>query len=214
MAKSKSVCYVVWSGHDQGVFSSWSQTKKLIDGYKGAKYKGFKTESEAKNAFFIGYDEWKKQNDKIVDKNNEPPADYANKLTHYLTVDAAFNGKVSEWRGVMMPGNIEVFRSPVYTGGSNNIGEFLALVQGVSYLMRLNDTSTPIFSDSVTALAWYRDNNCKTTVLEKGSHDQEMLDKIDKSIVFLKKHKKKFTNDIHKWHTGIWGEIPADFGRK
>lgn len=46
--------YVVWAGRETGIFTSWPQTKALVDGFAGAKYKSFKTQAEAKAAFSKG----------------------------------------------------------------------------------------------------------------------------------------------------------------
>ncbi|MCG9696904.1 ribonuclease H family protein [Shewanella sp. Isolate11] len=46
--------YVVWAGRETGIFTSWPQTKALVDGFAGAKYRSFKTEAEAKAAFNRG----------------------------------------------------------------------------------------------------------------------------------------------------------------
>ena len=43
--------YVVWSGRETGIFTSWDYTKKLVDKFPQAKYKSFSTEAEAKAAF-------------------------------------------------------------------------------------------------------------------------------------------------------------------
>lgn len=44
--------YVVYVGRDVGIFTSWPEAQKQVNGYKGARHKGFHTISEAKQAFF------------------------------------------------------------------------------------------------------------------------------------------------------------------
>ena len=39
--------YVVWSGKKTGVFTSWDEVKRLIQGFPGAKYKSFPTKEIA-----------------------------------------------------------------------------------------------------------------------------------------------------------------------
>ncbi len=46
--------YVVWAGRETGIFTSWPQTKALVDGFAGARYKSFKTQAEAEAAFGAG----------------------------------------------------------------------------------------------------------------------------------------------------------------
>ena len=41
--------YAVANGRKVGIFRSWDETKALVNGYKGAKYKSFKTQQEAEN---------------------------------------------------------------------------------------------------------------------------------------------------------------------
>ncbi|MBB1268557.1 ribonuclease H family protein [Shewanella sp. SR44-3] len=43
--------YVVWSGRETGIFTSWDQTKRSVDKFPQAKYKSFPTEAQAKAAF-------------------------------------------------------------------------------------------------------------------------------------------------------------------
>lgn len=43
--------YVVWRGRETGIFTDWATCKKHIDKFAGAKYKSFKTLSEAESAF-------------------------------------------------------------------------------------------------------------------------------------------------------------------
>lgn len=41
--------YAVKKGHKKGIFESWDECKKNINGYSGAIYKSFKTLNEANN---------------------------------------------------------------------------------------------------------------------------------------------------------------------
>lgn len=43
--------YVVWAGRETGVFDNWPYTKRLVDGFAGARYKSFPTKAEADAAF-------------------------------------------------------------------------------------------------------------------------------------------------------------------
>ena len=54
MAK-KPKFYVVWLGHEPGVYTTWPQAKKQVDGYKGAKYKSFPSRSQAEAAYQGGF---------------------------------------------------------------------------------------------------------------------------------------------------------------
>ncbi len=52
MAKKKF--YVVWAGHQTGVFTDWATCSKQVLGVAGAKYKSFPTREEAEVAFKNG----------------------------------------------------------------------------------------------------------------------------------------------------------------
>ena len=52
MAKPKKPkFYVVWQGHEPGVYKTWAECQSQINGYSGAKYKSFPTLSAAEKAF-------------------------------------------------------------------------------------------------------------------------------------------------------------------
>ena len=79
-----------------------------------------------------------------------------------LAVDAACSGNPGpmEYRGVYLLTGQEVFHfGPVY--GTNNIGEFLAIVHALA-LMKQKNISMPVYSDSRNALSWVKQKKCKT----------------------------------------------------
>lgn len=129
-----------------------------------------------------------------------------------LAVDAACSGNpgLLEFRGVVADTGTEVFRRGPYEQGTNNIGEFLALVLGLAYLKKYNLPWT-LYTDSVTALAWVREKRCKTK-LEFNKANMELFQMIRKAEEWLQEN--TWTTPICKWETSLWGEIPADYGRK
>jgi len=129
-----------------------------------------------------------------------------------LAVDAACSGNpgILEFRGVVADTGTEVFRRGPFMQGTNNIGEFLALVLGLAYLKKYNLPWT-LYTDSVTALAWVRQKTCKSK-LEWNAQNQELFFMVRKAEDWLRKN--TWTTQICKWETTLWGEIPADFGRK
>lgn len=46
---SKKNYYAVRKGHQTGIFRTWGECKKQVNGYPGAEYKGFVTEAEAED---------------------------------------------------------------------------------------------------------------------------------------------------------------------
>ena len=129
-----------------------------------------------------------------------------------LAVDAACSGNpgVLEFRGVVADTGTEVFRRGPFMQGTNNIGEFLALVLGLAYLKKYN-LPWNLYTDSVTALAWLRQKQCKSK-LEWNAQNQELFLMVRKAEQWLREN--TYTTQVLKWETSLWGEIPADFGRK
>lgn len=128
-----------------------------------------------------------------------------------LCVDAACSGNPGpmEYRGVHIPSGKEVFRfGPIQ--GTNNIGEFLAIVHALA-LMQQKNISMPIYSDSVSGMAWVRNRKAKTT-LSRTAQTEQALDLVARAENWLRANQVQVP--ILKWDTENWGEIPADFGRK
>ena len=85
-----------------------------------------------------------------------------------LAVDAACSGNPGqmEYRGVHVASRQQVFHyGPVY--GTNNIGEFLAIVHGLA-LLKQKGLDMPLYSDSRNARAekWLRENTYTTPILK------------------------------------------------
>ena len=129
-----------------------------------------------------------------------------------LAVDAACSGNpgILEFRGVIADTGTEVFRRGPFPQGTNNIGEFLALVLGLAYLKKHN-LPWVLYTDSVTALAWLRQKKCKSKI-EWNMGNQELFMMVRKAEEWLRQN--TWTTQVRKWETSVWGEIPADFGRK
>lgn len=202
MAKNKF--YVVWNGRQVGVFSNWDSCKIQIEGYKGAQYKSFPDRASAEQAFKIGY-----QQSAI---NQQPTANSQQPIGQSIAVDAACSGNPGkmEFQGVFVETKTHLFKSPVYEHGTNNIGEFLAIVYCLAW-QKKNNLNYPIYSDSVNAQKWVREGVCKTKIAEN-EKNRPLFEVIRWAENWLRTN--SFRVPIYKWRTEIWGEIPADFGRK
>ena len=211
MAKSKKKYYVVWVGNSPGVFDSWTECQLQIKGYPGAKYKSFKTRAEAEAAFS---DDLKSH----IGNNAKPKRvldPEARKAINWesIAVDAACSGNpgIMEYQGVDTKTGLQFFHQGPFNGGTNNVGEFLALVHALAYLQKKGNDSTPIYSDSRTAMAWVRKRKANTK-LAKTPTTKILWDLIARAEKWLREN--HYQNEIIKWKTEEWGEIPADFGRK
>ncbi len=212
MATGKSKYYVVWIGQTPGVYDSWELCSLMVDGWKGAVYKGFDSLEEARKAFELppeNFIEKKTAKDrKKEQKTKELPRQVCRQA---LAVDAACSGNPGqmEYRAVYLGDMEEKFHfGPVL--GTNNIGEFLAIVHALA-LYKSRGLDWPVYSDSRNAIAWVRQKQCKTT-LERNELTLEVFQRIDSAERWLREN--TYSNPILKWETSSWGEIPADFGRK
>ena len=208
MAKGKKY-YVVWSGLTPGIYLSWDACQAQIKGVKGAVYKSFDSKEEAERAYASpAYSYMKKKADTpTFTLDTLPPV-----VERYaLAVDAACSGNPGpmEYRGVYLGDGKEIFHfGPVH--GTNNIGEFLAIVHALAMLDKQGLKMT-IYSDSRTAISWVRKKCCKTQ-LERNEETEQLFQLIERAEAWLKSH--RVTVPIVKWETEQWGEVPADFGRK
>jgi len=207
MAKQKF--YVVWKGHQSGIFTSWAECEKQIKGYEFALYKSFDNLETAQKAFaskphhYIGKPTRKAKNMLLKELKPVIPS---------ISVDAACAGNPGkmEYRGVDTQTKKQIFHQGPFKQGTNNIGEFLAIVHALAWLQKQN-SNLPIYSDSVTALAWVRGKKAKTK-LEQIPQNEVLFDLITRAENWLDGN--TWENHLLKWDTENWGEIPADFGRK
>lgn len=199
MAKGKF--YVVWNGRNVGVYSDWDSCKMQIEGFKGAQYKSFPDRASAEDAFRNGYE-----------ASQQPTANSQQPIGQSIAVDAACSGNPGkvEYQGVFVETKTHLFKSPVFEGGTNNIGEFLAIVHCLAWQQK-KKISFPIYSDSLNAQKWVREGVCKTKLVEN-EKNKYLFEVIRRAEKWLKEN--SFRVPIYKWRTDIWGEIPADFGRK
>jgi ribonuclease HI len=208
----KQKYYVVWKGHIPGVYASWDECKKQIEGFTGAVYKAFLDKNMADKAVKEGSENYIGIDNRLIAFTKEQKALIGEPLSNSISVDAACSGNpgVLEYQGVHTSTGRVIFRQGPFELGTVNIGEFLALVHGLAYLHQRN-SKVPIYSDSKTAMAWLRKKRVNTK-LERGPRNEKLFDLVDRALTWLDTH--SYENQILKWQTEYWGEIPADFGRK
>ena len=204
---SKKRYYVVWKGRRTGIFASWAECEAQVKGFTGAQYKAFETRLEAERAYAAAY----------VDYQGKPAS--AQKwllapsppILPSLCVDAACDGSPGrlEYRGVKTEGGEQIFHAGPFADGTNNVGEFLAIVLAVDWLAK-RKLDWPIYSDSANAIAWVKAQKCNTKLARLPSNRMlfELISRAEQNL----KVRKAFR--VLKWDTGAWGENPADFGRK
>lgn len=206
--------YTVWIGREPGVYATWEECLRQVEGWKGAVYKGFPTRELAEKALMDSPDNY-------IEKKKPAPGGRKKKearrelppqvIRQALAVDAACSGNPGqmEYRAVYLGDMEEKFHfGPIL--GTNNIGEFLAIVHGLA-LLKQRGLDWPIYSDSRNAIGWVRQKKCKTK-LELTPGSEQVYEHIARAEQWLALN--QYTNPILKWETEKWGEIPADFGRK
>ncbi len=226
MAK-KQKYYVVWQGKQPGIYTDWDTCREQVQGVQGAQYKGFDTLAEAEAAIKLPYGsvvrvenaerraESGKSTVLFIDNDGmtaiRPDAQPPLPVLDALAVDAACSGNpgIMEYQGIYIPTRTRVFHYQA-PKGTNNIGEFLAIVHGLSYLKK-HHLDQIIYSDSVNAMSWVRQKVCKSKLPDDAS-TAELWDFVHRAEQWLRSN--TYTTEIRKWDTDRWGEIPADFGRK
>ncbi len=208
----KEKFYVVWEGHRPGIYIKWDDCKAAIKGYASAKFKSFESFDLAKKAYNGAYEDYKGKSKSKPALTPEQLATIGEPNLYSIAVDAASSGNPGkmEYRGVDTQTEKQLFHQGPFAQGTNNIGEFLALVHGLAYLKK-KGSDRIIYSDSKIAIGWVKKKICKTK-LARNAKNKEMFDLVDRAIVWLREN--TYTNTIVKWETKAWGEIPADFGRK
>jgi ribonuclease HI len=213
MSKKKKKYYTVWKGKKTGVFEKWNDCKAQIKDFEGAQYKSFETFDAAKTALEGNYFDYIGKNKGF---KSALSAEQLKKIgqPNYssISVDAASSGNpgIMEYRGVDTKTKKQLFIQGPFEEGTNNIGEFLALVHGLA-LLKKKDSNRILYTDSRTAMSWVKKKNCNTK-LPRNEKNKALFELADRAVDWLKNNTYKTV--IVKWETKAWGEIPADFGRK
>lgn len=203
--------YVVWKGKQPGVYTSWKECQAQIKGQEGAQFMAFDSRQAADEAFkknYAAYRGKKKSSSLSAADIKRIGAPNLNSIA----VDAASSGNpgIMEYRGVDTRTGKPLFHQGPFPQGTNNIGEFLAIVHGLA-LLKAKKSNRILYTDSRTAMSWVRRKKCNSK-LKRSAKNKELFELVDRAVKWLE------TNSYHtpvvKWETKAWGEIPADFGRK
>lgn len=132
--------------------------------------------------------------------------------TKGIAVDCACKGNPgkAEYRGIHLQTGKILFSYEISGLCTNNIAEFAALTLGVRYLIK-KKIEGKVYSDSQTALSWYRKKNHKSTLINN-EDTRFALSLLDHSIMSIPENNHMYYVDF--WNNKIYGETPADYGRK
>lgn len=208
--------YVVFVGREPGIYREWERCRAQVEGFAGAQHRSFATMAEAERAWVEAGGDPMPLDD---DGDDAPLASPVPRVgveggprPRSIAVDAACSGNPGpmEYRGVEIDTGQELFRvGPM--AGTNNIGEFLAIVHGLAWLAA-RQRPGPIYSDSMIAIGWVRRKTAKTT-LARTAATEPAWELLARAQRWLRQGAPPEV-EILKWPTRRWGEIPADFGRK
>ena len=198
--------YVIRKGKKVWIFDSWGETQVLVSGFSDAKYKSFPTLASAEKALEEGWEKYYQKSIPNIPTNDVPYFSTA------IVVDAAHSSAtgVMEYQGINLAAQQQIFyfKSPV---GTNNIGEFLAIVHGLQWLKKEHKSDYVIYSDSKIAIKWIQLKTCKTNLIF-AYENKELFALIQEAEEWLKG--QTVDTQILRRDTSKWGENPADFGRK
>ncbi len=208
----KQKYYVVWKGKIPGVYTSWEECQQQIKGFKDAQFKSFKTKEAAELAFSRPYEKTDAKDKRAQISNLY--LDFKDEIVwNSVCVDAACSGNpgTMEYQGIDLQSQQVIFHVGPYDDGTNNIGEFLAIVHALAYFEQNHIKDKAVYSDSAIAIGWIKQKKCNTK-LKKTAKNHKIFELINRAENWLKSN--QFDGTILKWNTERWGEIPADFGRK
>jgi ribonuclease HI len=213
MAKNKNQkFYTVWIGRVPGVYPSWEECEAQVNGFENAVYKSFSTKEEAEDSFIddsANYIGTKRTNPNVSDEQKSLAS---MPLENTICVDGAWNTvtNATEYQGVLFPSRTPVFHGGPFSAGTNNIAEFLAIVHALTLCAR-DKSIKAIYSDSNTAITWVKKKKSATKIVETELNAQ-IISIVRRAEDWLVKN--SYSVPILKWETSVWGENPADFGRK
>jgi ribonuclease HI len=204
----KAKYYVVWKGRRTGVYSSWEACAAQVQGFPGARFKAFASRLAAEKAL---RGSGPSSSDTPAARKEwlfspHPP------VAESWCVDASCSGNPGrlEFRGLDLRTGRQIFHEGPFEHGTNNVGEFLAIVQALR-LLEQKHSPLSVYSDSSTAIGWVRKRRCNTDLAADEKNDI-LFELISHAEDWLDCH--AHANPILKWDTDAWGEIPADFNRK
>ena len=205
--------YVVWKGKTPGIYENWAECNKQVNGFAGAEFMAFTEKDTALKAFREPSQRYFAEKHALFDDKDKSKKNVGLPIYESIAVDGACNmqARIMEYRGVDARTGTEIFRQGPFEGATNNMGEFLALVHALALCKQNNMPNMPIYTDSVTALAWLRNKKHKSET-ERTPQNAKVFEMLDRAEKWLTSN--TYTNPVLKWETRVWGEIPADFGRK
>src|SRR5699024_9777569 len=204
------------------IYTNWADCQAQTKNFAQAKFKSYGSREQAEKAFREGAQHhWGKgsvKNDKKEQTSrktnpNKSDTTTSNEIDYNsISVDVGTRGNPGpvEYQGVDTQTGKVIFSHGPISKGTNNLGEFLAIVHALAYLNKIGSNKA-VYTDSRNAMKWVREKAVSTT-LKRDATTREIWDLIDRALHWL--HQHTYENKVLKWDTKKWGEIKADYGRK
>jgi len=223
--------YVVWAGKKPGVYATWAECQRNTSGVAGAKFKSYESKGAAEAAFRDGWQKHWGQGSGgasgtagaagkkpvsgtgMTRRSSRGTVAAIGEIDYdSISVDVGTHGNPGpiEYRGVDTRTGKVLFSNESIGKGTNNLGEFLAIVHALAYLKEQGSGKT-VYSDSLNALKWVREKKVSTTLV-KDESTRQVWELVQRAEEWLRTH--TYDNKVLKWQTKAWGEIKADYDRK
>jgi len=211
--------YVVWRGRQPGVYATWADCFAQINGFSGSSHKAFNSLELAEEAFRSQREDFVARHPELYspvegerDQHQSRLPIAGEPIPDSYAVDAACSGNPGplEYRCVQVATRVELFRQGPFPNGTSNIGEFLAIVHALAFFKK-RGISAIIYSDSTNAISWVHQKTCRTKLV-RDEGNTTVFELIGRAEMWLRSN--DYDSPVLKWETEVWGENPADFGRK
>lgn len=201
--------YVVWKGHDKGVFDNWSQCSNSIKGYRGALYKSFKTLAEAEYAFYsdpaIYIGKTTEESERL--KKEDLSIAFGDPVPSSICTRGLYDHKTNtmDYWGVDTYSGEVVFEKKKIKGGNRSLSRLLPVVHGLAHLKN-HSIEAPIYTRNKQVYyyihnQWYESLFYK---LDKGSEADKLL---QRAVLWLSNHDVK--GSVLLWEDLYWGNMPG-----
>lgn len=192
MAKPKKY-YGVQVGRQPGVYESWDECKSQVDGFPGAKFKGFITRDEA-----VAYSQNKVFNVKTQKYEGPNVSDGVE-----IYVDGSYYERQYAYGVVILLGDKEIHLNgvgsdPDMVSMQNVAGEVMGATAAIQWAIDNNIPKIVIYHDYAGISEWatgaWKRNKKGTEAYY--NFCREAKDKVDVQFVKVKGHSHNFSNDV------------------
>lgn len=218
--------YVIWAGHEPGIYGDWPTAKKQVDGFAGARYKSFASEAEALAAFGRpatvkaagsgGAGKKKTSAKKSAGRSSATSEEHTTDYTFYCDGGCEPNpGKagsgIAIYRGDQL---IQLWYGMFNPNGTNNSAELNALYQSLVLAQKVIEQgkTAQVRCDSMYSIQCIRDwaSGWEKRGWKRKDGEIQNLEIIKLAYALFNKIKDKLILSHVKAHAGTEGNELAD----